>query len=177
MAVDVRATRVHVRASLQVRSGGIARVTDTGVDKRIAFVQSCWHKDIVDQGKIGFLDRANTLGIAAEGVEFFEVPGSFEIPLLAKLLAESGKYSAIVAVGLVVDGGIYRHEFVAEAVISGIMKLQLETDIPIISVVLIPHNFHETEDHREFFRQHFMVKGEEAADACAKTLENLAAIA
>lgn len=61
-------------------------------------------------------------------IDFFEVPGVFEIPLQAKLLAKSGRYACIVAAGFVVDGGIYRHEFVSEAVINGLMQLQLETE-------------------------------------------------
>ena len=50
----------------------------------------------------------------ARHIDLFEVPGSFEIPLHAQLLAKTRRYTAIVAAGLVVDGGIYRHEFVAE---------------------------------------------------------------
>ncbi|MEJ0068782.1 MAG: 6,7-dimethyl-8-ribityllumazine synthase [Pseudomonadota bacterium] len=97
--------------------------------------------------------------------------GSFEIPLQAKLLAESGRYAAIVAAGFVVDGGIYRHEFVAETVIGALMRVQLDTEIPIISVVLTPHRFHEHAEHARFFLEHFEVKGVEAAGACASTIE------
>jgi len=53
----------------------------------------------------------------------------------AQLLAKTGRYAAIVAAGFVVDGGIYRHEFVAEAVIGGLMRVQLETGVPVISAV------------------------------------------
>ena len=110
-------------------------------------------------------------------VDYFEVPGSFEIPLQAKLLARSGRYAAIVAAGFVVDGGIYRHEFVAEAVISGLMQVQLETEVPVISAVLTPQRFHEHAEHRDFFHAHFVVKGAEAASACARTLDNMARLA
>ena len=57
-------------------------------------------------------------------------PGAFEIPLHAKRLATSGRYAAVVGAGLVVDGGIYRHEFVADAVVNGLMRVQLDTDVP-----------------------------------------------
>ncbi|WP_204322835.1 6,7-dimethyl-8-ribityllumazine synthase, partial [Streptococcus pneumoniae] len=70
---------------------------------------------------------------AETSVDLFEVPGAFEIPLQAKLLARTGRYAAIVAAGFVVDGGIYRHEFVADAVISGLMRVQMDTDVPVIS--------------------------------------------
>ena len=78
-----------------------------------------------------------------------------------------------IAAGLVVDGGIYRHEFVSEAVIGALMRLQLDLEIPIISAVLTPQHFHEHEDHRRFFHEHFKVKGREAAQACAQTLANI----
>ena len=106
-------------------------------------------------------------------VDLFEVPGAFEIPLLAKRLANSGDYLAVVAAGLVVDGGIYRHEFVAQSVINGLMQVQLELDIPIFTAVLTPHHFHAGEEHHQFFSEHFTLKGAEAAQACAATLEQL----
>lgn len=101
------------------------------------------------------------------------MPGSFEIPLQAKLLAKTSRYAAIVAAGLVVDGGIYRHDFVAHAVIDGLMRVQLDTEVPVLSAVLTPQHFHEHEEHRRFFFEHFTVKGKEAAEACLRTLANM----
>jgi 6,7-dimethyl-8-ribityllumazine synthase len=147
------------------------------VGPRIAFVQSCWHKDIVDQCRLSFVAEAAKRGIPEQRIDFFEVPGAFEIPLQAQLLAKTGGYAAIVASGFVVDGGIYRHDFVADAVISGLMRVQLETEVPIISAVLTPQRFHEHEEHRTFFRAHFVVKGAEAAAACATTIANMEVLA
>ncbi len=73
----------------------------------------------------------------------------------------------------VVDGGIYRHEFVAAIVIDAMMRVQLESEVPILSVVLTPQRFHEHQAHLDFFRNHFRVKGAEAAGACVQTLANL----
>ena len=109
-------------------------------------------------------------GFDGAACEFFEVPGAFEIPLTAKRLALTGRYRAIVAAGLVVDGGIYRHEFVATAVIDGLMRVQLDTDVPVFSVVLTPHHFHEHDEHIDYFTKHFVKKGAEAANAVAATL-------
>lgn len=142
---------------------------------RIAFIQSCWHKDIVDQCRVGFTAELARRGVPDSQIDFFEVPGAFEIPLQAKLLARTGRYVAIVATGLVVDGGIYRHEFVCEAVINGLMRVQLDSDVPVISAVLTPQHFHEHAEHLRFFREHFVVKGTEAATACAVTIANIAA--
>lgn len=112
-------------------------------------------------------------GYAAADIDLYEVTGAFEIPLQAKLLANSGRYASVVAAGLVVDGGIYRHEFVAQAVISGLMQVQLETEVPVISAVLTPHHFHSHAEHENFFREHFVAKGKEAARACAQTMRQL----
>lgn len=140
---------------------------------RIAFIQASWHKEIVDQSREGFLSQIQTLGYPVSNVDVFTLPGAFEIPLHAKLLAQSGKYQAIVAAGLVVDGGIYRHDFVAQSVVTGLMQVQLETQVPVFSVVLTPHHFHAGEEHQQFFFNHFDIKGREAANAVAQTLHSL----
>lgn len=149
----------------------------TKTANRVAFIQACWHRAIVDQARDSFVAEIAGLGVPAERIDLFEVPGSYEIPLQAKLLARTGRYAAIVAAGFVVDGGIYRHEFVAEAVISGLMQVQLETEVPVLSVVLTPQHFHEHAEHQRFFFEHFKVKGAEAAQACARMLENMKQLA
>jgi 6,7-dimethyl-8-ribityllumazine synthase len=143
---------------------------------RIAFIQSGWHAEIVDRCRESFVAEIAQLGYSETQLDFFKVPGAFELPLQAKLLAKTGRYAAIVCTGMVVNGGIYRHEFVADAVIAGFMQLQLETEVPLITAVLTPQNFHEHDEHKRFFYEHFMLKGREAARACAETIANLAAI-
>lgn len=137
---------------------------------QIAFVQATWHRNIVDKAREGFTEQIRTHGFDDAALEFFEVPGAFEIPLTAKRLALTGRYRAVVAAGLVVDGGIYRHDFVATAVIDGLMRVQLDTDVPVFSVVLTPHHFHEHDEHVDYFTKHFVKKGAEAANAVAATL-------
>jgi 6,7-dimethyl-8-ribityllumazine synthase len=141
--------------------------------QRVAFVQSAWHRDVVAECRIAFLDEIEARHIPRDRVDIFEVPGSFEIPLHAQLLAKTRRYTAIVAAGLVVDGGIYRHEFVADTVIKALMDVQLRTEVPVFSAVLTPQQFHETQAHFEFFRKHFATKGVEVATACAETLLSL----
>ena len=143
---------------------------------RVAFIQSLWHRDIVDQARIAFLAEMAKAGIADDAIERFEVPGAFEIPLHAKRLGKSGRYAAIVAAGFGVDGGIYRHEFVAETVIRALMQVQLEVNVPVFSAVLTPHQFHEHDVHQAFFREHMLQKGKEAAQACSATMDSLARI-
>ena len=141
--------------------------------QRVAFVQSSWHRDVVMEARIAFLDEIEARHIPRERVDIFEVPGSFEIPLHAQLLAKTRRYTAIVAAGLVVDGGIYRHEFVADTVIKALMDVQLRTEVPVFSAVLMPQQFHETEADLESLKRHFATKGVEVAAACADTLLSL----
>ena len=145
--------------------------------QNIAFIGANWHQDIVAQGRNSFLQEVERQTGSTQQVELFEVPGSYEIPLLAKRLSETHHYGVIVAAGFVVDGGIYRHEFVANAVIDAMMRLQLETGVPIISMVLTPKNFNDQPEHIQFFSEHFKIKGREAAIACLNTIENLSLIA
>jgi 6,7-dimethyl-8-ribityllumazine synthase len=139
--------------------------------QRVAFVQSSWHREVVEECRIAFLREIEARHIT--NVDVFEVPGSFEIPLHAQILAKTRRYTAIVAAGLVVDGGIYRHEFVADTVIKALMDVQLRTEVPVFSAVLTPQQFHESAAHFDFFRKHFALKGIEVAEACANTLLSL----
>src|SRR3981189_2775218 len=141
--------------------------------QRVAFVQSSWHREVVEECRLAFLGEIEARGIARAHIDLFEVPGSFEIPLHAQLLAKTRRYTAIVAAGLVVDGGISRHEFVADPVIKALMDVQLKTGVPIFSAVLTPQQFHDSAVHHDFFRKHFVIKGIEVAEACANTLHTL----
>ncbi|WIV97816.1 6,7-dimethyl-8-ribityllumazine synthase [Kinneretia aquatilis] len=144
-----------------------------GAAPRIAWVGACWHRGIVQQACHSFKAELQRLGLPENAVDEFEVPGAFEIPLHAQRLARSGHYQAVLAGALVVDGGIYRHDFVAGAVIDGLMRVQLDSGVPVFSVVLTPHHFHEHEEHQQYFATHFIKKGQEAARACAQTLASL----
>lgn len=133
---------------------------------RFAFIKAAWHADIVDQALNGFLDT-----IPRHQVDVFDVPGAFEMPLLARDLAKTGRYAAIAAAAFVVDGGIYRHEFVAQAVVDGLMRVGLDTGVPILSVSLTPHHYQETEHHSAIFKAHFVQKGQEAAKSALAIIQ------
>ncbi|MEU8894418.1 6,7-dimethyl-8-ribityllumazine synthase [Nocardia sp. NPDC048505] len=143
------------------------------MSNQVAFIRATWHSNIVGKALAGFTTEYTDLGFDPATIDVFEVPGAFEIPLHAKRLAQSGRYAAVVAAALVVDGGIYRHDFVASAVIDGLMRVQLDTDVPVFSVVLTPHHFHEHSEHVGYFTEHFVTKGAEAARALATTLNSL----
>lgn len=143
---------------------------------RLAVVCAAWHRDIVARAREGLTAELQRHGVYGSAVDHFEVPGAFEIPLHAKRLAETALYDGIIACALVVNGGIYRHEFVTAAVIDGLMRVQLDTGVPVFSAVLTPRDFHEHEEHQRFFAEHFVKKGQEVAKACLSTLAALARI-
>jgi len=142
-------------------------MTDTAKPTRIAYIKAGWHADIVDQSLTGFQAAMKD---SPHHLDTFTVPGAFEMPLLAQTLAETGSYDAIVAAALVVDGGIYRHDFVAGAVVTGLMQAQLKTGVPVFSVSLTPHHYQSTEQHTAFLSDHFVKKGAEAAAAVKQVM-------
>ena len=138
---------------------------------RYAFIKAAWHSHIVDRALDGFCAV-----IDPELVDVFDVPGAFEMPLLARDLANTGKYGAVAAAALVVDGGIYRHDFVASAVVDGLMRAGMDSGVPVLSISLTPHHFQETDHHNAIYTAHFVEKGREAANAALKIVATRAAI-
>ncbi len=127
---------------------------------RYAFIKANWHNAIVAKALEGFCSI-----IPSEQVDVFDVPGAFEMPLIADDLASTDKYAAIAAAAFVVDGGIYRHEFVAQSVVEGLMRVSLDRKMPVLSISLTPHQYQETNHHNEIYEKHFIEKGQEAARA------------
>ena len=127
---------------------------------RYAFIKAAWHNQIVDRALDGFCEV-----IDPTQVDVFDVPGAFEMPLLARDLANTGRYAAVTAAALVVDGGIYRHDFVAGAVVDGLMRAGMDSGVPVLSVSLTPHHFQDTNHHNAIYAAHFVDKGREAAQA------------
>ena len=140
--------------------------------QRVAFVQSSWHREVVEECRIAFLEEIEARHITARSI-CSRCRARSKSRCTRRLLAKTRRYTAIVAAGLVVDGGIYRHEFVADTVIKALMDVQLRTEVPIFSAVLTPQQFHESAAHLDFFRKHFAIKGVEVAEACANTLLSL----
>jgi 6,7-dimethyl-8-ribityllumazine synthase len=147
-----------------------------GAAPRVAIISASWHRDIVCSATAAAQAEFQRSRCPPRQVDLFEVPGAFEIPLHAQRLAQTGRYDAIIACALVVNGGIYRHEFVASAVIDGLMQVQLQTGVPVFSAVLTPRDFHEHQEHQQFFREHFVKKGIEVAQACLATCQSLQAL-
>lgn len=144
---------------------------------KIAYIQAQWHADVTANAKTIFIETLEAHGYDLEQIDFFEAPGSLEIPLLAQKLAETGRYQAVACSGFVVDGGIYRHEFVAHAILQGITNASLKTGIPILSAILTPQDMFAEDgsnpDQHHFFKEHMNIKGKELAEATHQMINTL----
>ncbi len=103
---------------------------------KIAIVASRFNEFVVGKLISGAIDCLKRHGIEEENVVVHWVPGSFEIPLTAKKIAESGNYSAVICLGAIIRGDTPHFEYVAAEVSKGIAKIGLETGMPVIYGVL-----------------------------------------
>ncbi len=84
----------------------------------------------------GALDALQRHGVAENDIEIVKVPGSYEIPLAAKMLAQSKKYSAVICLGAVIRGATPHFEYVSAEVSKGVAAVSMETGLPVIFGVL-----------------------------------------
>jgi 6,7-dimethyl-8-ribityllumazine synthase len=103
---------------------------------RFAVVVSRFNSFITDRLLSGALDALEAAGAGAENIEVVRVPGSFEIPLVAKKLGEAGLADAVIAVGCVLRGETAHFDYVASEVARGVQLAQLDTGVPVIFCVL-----------------------------------------
>lgn len=135
--------------------------------KKVSIITANWHSEIVDIAKDVIVTELSSSEIETD---VKQVPGSLEFPLFAKRAAAVS--DCVICCGFIVDGGIYRHEFVASSVLNGIVNVSLETDTPILSVVLTPQKFDENNfEDIAYFKDHMKIKGKEAADAAKAVLD------
>src|SRR5262245_30963350 len=99
---------------------------------RFAVVAARFNRFVVEQLVQGALDALKRHGIADESVDVLWVPGSFEIPLVAKRLAAGGHYAAVICLGAVIRGDTDHYDHVAGGAVSGIAQAALATGVPVI---------------------------------------------
>jgi 6,7-dimethyl-8-ribityllumazine synthase len=98
---------------------------------RFAIVVSRWNDFLTSRLVDGAIDALESLGVSEDSVEIFKVPGSFELPLTALKAAESGKFDAVIALGVVIRGETPHFDYVAGEAASGISRASVQTGIPI----------------------------------------------
>lgn len=104
--------------------------------KKYGIVVSRFNEFITNKLLEGALDALKRHGALNEDIEIAWVPGAFEIPLIAKKMAESKRYDAVIALGAVIRGETPHFDYVANEVSKGIAKISLDTEVPVIFGVL-----------------------------------------
>jgi 6,7-dimethyl-8-ribityllumazine synthase len=104
--------------------------------KTFALVVTRWNSFVVEHLLSGAIDYLRRHGVAEENLTVIRCPGAFEVPLVVKKAAASGKYDGIVALGAVIRGGTPHFEYVAGECVKGIATVSLQTDIPVAFGVL-----------------------------------------
>ncbi|WP_058303797.1 6,7-dimethyl-8-ribityllumazine synthase [Gorillibacterium timonense] len=105
-------------------------------NSKYAIVAGRFNEFIVGKLVSGALDALNRHGAGEEDVDVAWVPGAFEIPLVAKKLAESGKYDAVITLGAVIRGSTPHFDYVASEVSKGVASIGLSTGVPTVFGVL-----------------------------------------
>ena len=104
--------------------------------KKFAIVASRYNDFITEKLVGGALDALNRCGAKDQDIEIFKVPGAFEIPLVAKRVAASKRFDAIVCLGAVIRGATPHFDFVAAESSKGIATVMMETGLPVIFGVI-----------------------------------------
>lgn len=117
----------------------MAQITEgklIGTGLRIGIVHARFNDFIGQKLLEGAEDTLIRHGVDPNHIEFFRVPGSFEIPLVAKKLAQSKRYHAIICLGVLIRGGTIHFDLIAAEVTKGLAQISLETGIPLTFGVL-----------------------------------------
>jgi len=103
---------------------------------RFAVISSRWNDFLTARLVEGAFDALVRLGADEEAIEHFRVPGSFEIPLLARKVAGMGKFDAVICVGTIIRGQTPHFEYIAGEVTKGIAQAAMETGVPVLYGVI-----------------------------------------
>jgi 6,7-dimethyl-8-ribityllumazine synthase len=108
----------------------------TGEGLHFAIVVARFNELITLRLLDGAKDGLKRHGVSDEAIDVAWCPGSFEIPLVAKILAETGEYDAVICLGAVIRGGTPHFDYVASEVNKGIAKVSLDSGLPVIQGVI-----------------------------------------
>ena len=114
-----------------------------GENIKIAIVAGRFYEFITSKLVGGALDVLKRNDVSEENIDIAWVPGAFEIPLITKKLANTGKYDAIIALGAVIKGSTPHFDYVCAEVSKGVAQISLQTDLPVIFGVLTTNNIDE----------------------------------
>jgi 6,7-dimethyl-8-ribityllumazine synthase len=134
---------------------------------RVAVIAARFNYDIVDELVNGCISRLDELGISGSRVELHRVPGAFELPVAAKMLAQSKRFASIVCLGCIVRGDTPHFDYVAGEAARGIQEVALSEMLPVIFGVLTTNTEEQAKDRIGGKHGHY---GERAAEAAAEMM-------
>jgi len=137
-------------------------------DSRVGVVVSEWNEEITSALLEGAVNTMKSLGVEEKNILVHYVPGSFELPMGAKIIAEKIKVDAVICLGCVIQGETRHFEFISNAVANGITTVGLDTNIPVIFGVLTPDNYQQAKDRAGGKHGN---KGDEAGATAVKMIE------
>ena len=138
---------------------------------RVAVIAARFNAKIVDELLAGCLRRLRELGLSDDRVETHRVPGAFELPVAAKVLARTGKFSAVVCLGCVVRGDTPHFDYVAGEAARGIQQVAVDEALPVIFGVLTTNTEQQALDRIGGSHGH---AGERAAEAAMEMIAMVA---
>ena len=141
---------------------------------RFAIIASRWHPRITDVLVAGARQSLAGNGVGEDAIDVVRVPGAWEIPLAAGRLAAAGDHAAIIALGCVIRGDTRHYEHVADRCAEGLMRVQLDTGVPVLNGVLAVERIEDAEARAGGSHGN---KGEEAALAAIEMAHLLAQLA
>jgi 6,7-dimethyl-8-ribityllumazine synthase len=130
---------------------------------RFAIVAARFYQEITDNLVVGAKDFLAEKDITFLDSDLFEAPGAFEIPLMAKSLADSKLYDGIICLGAVIKGETAHFEYISENAAAGLMKVMMETNIPVSFGILTTYTKEQAIARSQKNSEN---KGREAANAC-----------
>ena len=140
-------------------------ITENFEDCMVIIVSTSYHKEITGSMAYSFVQNIMLKG--SLGIGFIEVPGSFELPLTIKLIAERHKPKLFLALGCIVKGETKHDEYLSATVINGLRNLSLEYKIPILNGVITTNTLQQAIDRAGKKYD----KGKDVANACMQMLD------
>jgi 6,7-dimethyl-8-ribityllumazine synthase len=116
-----------------------------GAGKRFGIVVSDYNRVITDALLTGCISTLTEHGVSEEEIHVSRVPGSFELPIGARLLMSQKRFDAVICLGCVIKGETKHDEYISQAVASGILQLSLMSSVPVIFGVLTPNTQEQAE--------------------------------
>lgn len=150
-------------------SRNLANYDKSNQKLKIAIIKSLYHKDLTQSLETSCRKHLIANGVKEKNITTLEVPGSWEIPLLAKKIAETKKYAGIIAFGVIIKGETYHFEILATESARALMDISLKFNTPLTFEILATYNLEQAKK-RTLGKYN---KGIEAAQSLLETINLL----